>query len=162
MNKKSYQLEGEEVGVVEGSSAEGSSAMGDEGQAVISLTPAIDCTGSASLLNSILSTLLKKMIQWCLGSSSIFPVTDDRVNTGLCSEWLLQPSRTVQVLGLLKGNPLAISCIVNLSGSSVTSSSSCLSSSFLWTSNFNRSSLINSWHTAASSTKSFSCRSSSE
>ena len=51
------------MGVVEGSSAEGSSAMGDEGQAVISLTPAIDCTGSGSLLNSILSTLLKKMIQ---------------------------------------------------------------------------------------------------
>ena len=55
--------EGEEMGVVEGSSAEGSSAMGDGRQASTSLMLAIDCTGSGSLLNSILSTLLKKMIQ---------------------------------------------------------------------------------------------------
>ena len=40
--------------------AEGSSATGDRGQAAISLTPEVDGTGSGSLLDSILSTLLKK------------------------------------------------------------------------------------------------------
>ena len=40
--------------------AEGSSGIGDGGQAVISLTPDVDGTGSGSLLDSILSTLLKK------------------------------------------------------------------------------------------------------
>ena len=74
------------MGVAEGLSAEGSSAMGDGRQASTSLTPPIDCTGSGSLLNSILSTLLNKMKQCCLDSSSIFPVTDDIINTGLCSE----------------------------------------------------------------------------
>ena len=38
--------------------AEGSSAIGDERQAAISLMPDVDGTGS--LLDSILSTLLKK------------------------------------------------------------------------------------------------------
>ena len=40
--------------------AEGSSAIGDGGQAAISLTPDVDGTGSSSLLDSVLSTLLKK------------------------------------------------------------------------------------------------------
>ena len=40
--------------------AEGSSAIGDGGQAAISLTPDVESTGSGSLLDSILSTLLKK------------------------------------------------------------------------------------------------------
>ena len=40
--------------------AEGSSAIGDGGQAAISLTPDVDVTGSGSLLDSVLSTLLKK------------------------------------------------------------------------------------------------------
>ena len=40
--------------------AEGSSAIGDGGQAAISLNPDVDGTGSGSLLDSILSTLLKK------------------------------------------------------------------------------------------------------
>ena len=40
--------------------AEGSSAKGDKGQAAISLIPDVDDTGSGSLLDSILSTLLKK------------------------------------------------------------------------------------------------------
>ena len=40
--------------------AEGSSAIGNGGQAAISLTPDIGGTGSDSLLDSILSTLLKK------------------------------------------------------------------------------------------------------
>ena len=42
---------------------EGSSAIEDRGQAAISLTPAIDDTDSGSLLDSFLSTLLKKMNQ---------------------------------------------------------------------------------------------------
>ena len=40
--------------------AEGLSAIGDGGQAAISLRPDIDGTGSGSLLDSILSTLLKE------------------------------------------------------------------------------------------------------
>ena len=40
--------------------AEGSSAIGDGGQAAVSLTLDVDVTGSGSLLDSILSTLLKK------------------------------------------------------------------------------------------------------
>ena len=40
--------------------AEGSSATGDGRQAAILFTPDVDGTGSASLLDSILSTLLKK------------------------------------------------------------------------------------------------------
>ena len=40
--------------------AEGSSAIGDGGQAAMSLMPDVDGTGSGSLLDSILSTLLKK------------------------------------------------------------------------------------------------------
>ena len=40
--------------------AEGSSAIGDGGQDAISLTPDVDGTGSCSLLDSILSTLLNK------------------------------------------------------------------------------------------------------
>ena len=40
--------------------AEGSSAIGDGGQAAISLMPDTDGTGSGSLLDSTLSTLLKK------------------------------------------------------------------------------------------------------
>ena len=40
--------------------AEGPSATGDGGQAAISLTPEVDGTGSGSLLDSILATLLKK------------------------------------------------------------------------------------------------------
>ena len=40
--------------------AEGSSAIGEREQAVISFMPVTDGTGSGSLLDSILSTLLKK------------------------------------------------------------------------------------------------------
>ena len=39
--------------------AEGWSAVEDGGQAAISLTPDVDGTGSGSLLDSVLSTLLK-------------------------------------------------------------------------------------------------------
>ena len=40
--------------------AEGSSAIGDRGQAAISLMPDVGGTGSGSLLDSILSNILKK------------------------------------------------------------------------------------------------------
>ena len=43
--------------------AEGSSATGDGGQAAVSLTSDINGLGSGSLLNSIQSTLLKKVIE---------------------------------------------------------------------------------------------------
>ena len=48
-----------------GGRAEGSSAIGDGGggQAASSLTPDVDDTRSGSLLDSILSTFLKKMTQ---------------------------------------------------------------------------------------------------
>ena len=59
--------------------AAGSSAIENGGQAVISLTPDLAGKGSGSLLDSILSTLLKKMIQRCLGSSSFFLIIDDTV-----------------------------------------------------------------------------------
>ena len=55
---------------------EGLSAVGDGGQAAISLTPDGDGTGSGSLLDSILSTLLRKQSSICLGSSSFFLVID--------------------------------------------------------------------------------------
>ena len=55
---KSYWLEkGEEVG---DGGAEGSSAIGEGGQAAVSLTPDMDGTSPSSLLDSILSILLKK------------------------------------------------------------------------------------------------------
>ena len=40
--------------------AEGSPAVGDGGQALVSFTPNVDGTGSGSLLGSILFTLLEK------------------------------------------------------------------------------------------------------
>ena len=43
--------------------AEGWSAIEDGGQATISLTPDTDGAGSGSLLDSMLSNLLKKTIQ---------------------------------------------------------------------------------------------------
>ena len=46
---------------MEDGTAEGWSAIGDGGQAAISLMPDIDGTGSGSLVDSILSTLLKKL-----------------------------------------------------------------------------------------------------
>ena len=55
--KSCWLEEGEEVG---DGGAERSSAIGDGGQAAISLSPDVDGTGSGSLLDSIPSTLLKK------------------------------------------------------------------------------------------------------
>ena len=49
--------------------AEGSSVIGDGGKAAISVTPDIVGTSSGSLLNSILSTFLKKYTSnvWVVG-----------------------------------------------------------------------------------------------
>ena len=52
--------EGEGVGARR---AEGLSATGDRGQAVMSLTPDADGTGSGYLLDSLLSTPFEKMVQ---------------------------------------------------------------------------------------------------
>ena len=49
--------------------AEGLSTIGDGGQATISLMPDVDGTGSGSLLDSTLSTLLKEQ------SSDVWVVT---------------------------------------------------------------------------------------
>ena len=53
--------------------AEGLSAIGDGGQAAISLTPDIDGTGPGSLPDSSLSTLLKKQSNdvWVVGHSHL-------------------------------------------------------------------------------------------
>ena len=55
--KKSYQVEDGEK--VEDGRDERLSAIGDGGQAAISLTPDLDGTGSGSLLDAIPCTLLK-------------------------------------------------------------------------------------------------------
>ena len=49
--------------MVEDGRAEGQSALGDGEQVATSLMPDIDGTGSGSLLDSMLSTVLKKTIQ---------------------------------------------------------------------------------------------------
>ena len=59
MNKQEELLTGGEKGGESGR-AEDSSATGDSGQAAISHMPNVDGTGSGSLLDSSLSTLLKK------------------------------------------------------------------------------------------------------
>ena len=63
--------------------AEGASAIGDGGQSQISLMPHADGTGSASLLNSIPSTLLKKQSSdvWVL---ALFFLTIDNTVTLDC------------------------------------------------------------------------------
>ena len=59
------------------------------GEAATSLTPDVDGPGSGSLLDSILSTLLKKMTWWCVGSSSFVQVIDEMITLD-CTEWHLQ------------------------------------------------------------------------
>ena len=135
--------------------AEGSSAIGDGEQAAISLTPDFNGTGSGSLLDSVLSILLKKRCSdvWVV---AIFLIIDDTVAldcilNGCCNlcvpfyVWVLCLKTNSAASN--KENPLAISCVVNLFGSSVTSSS-CLSSFFLWASNSIRSSLVSSMFTS--------------
>ena len=71
--KKSYWLEeGEEVG---DGRAEGLSAIGDGGQAAISLTPDVDGTGSGSLLEPDARSHLWKLTTWrfiCRGFTVFF------------------------------------------------------------------------------------------
>jgi len=73
--KKSYWRE--EGGEVGDGRAEGLSK--DEGQAAVSLNTWCWWQRIGSLLDSVLSKPLEKMIQWCLGSSSFFLVIDDKV-----------------------------------------------------------------------------------
>ena len=148
--KKSYWLEErEEVG---DGRPEGSLAIWDGVQVAVSLMPDVNGTVSRSLLNSILSTLLNKILQWCFGSSFIFLVIDDRVAlycilNGCCN---LCVPYCIQVLWLKTNSAPQIKKIPchflhheSLS-SSVSSSSLCLSSSFLWASKSIRSSLVSS------------------
>ena len=130
-------------------------ATGDGGQAAISLMPDVDGTGSGSLMDSVLSTLLKKQSSnvWLAALFSFRQRCHG--STGLQSEWLLQPLCTVLRLGPVtnrassnKENPLAFSCVVKLFSSAVTSSSSCLPPSFLWASISSRSSLVSSTFTS--------------
>ena len=60
---------------------EGSSAIGDGGQAVISFIPNVDGTGSGSLLETLLSTLLNKQSSDGL-VVPLFLVLDDMVALG--------------------------------------------------------------------------------
>ena len=139
--------EGEEVG---DGRAEGSSATGDARQDATSLTPDVDGTGSGSLLDSILSALLKEQ------SSDVWVVT---ISPYRCTVALIafltaaanfvHPSTAGSFASKTnsassdKQDPLDISCAVNLFNSSVTSSS-CLSSAFPWASHSFRSSLVSS------------------
>ena len=59
--------------------AERSSAIGDGGQAAVSLMPDVDGTGSGSLLDSVLSTLLKKQSSDVWVVALFFPIIDDTV-----------------------------------------------------------------------------------
>lgn len=158
--------DGEEVG---DGRAEVSSTVGDGGQAAISFTPDTDGTGSGFLLDSILSALLKKLIQWCVGSSPLFLIRDDMIAVdcilnGCCN---LPVPFCTHVLCLKtnsassdRENAPAISCVMNLFSSSVASSS-WLSLLFPWASSSIRSSLVScSCCTARSSMKSSFCRSS--
>ena len=60
-------------------SVEGPSAIGERGHAAMSLMPDADGTVSGSLLVSILSSFLIKMIPWHLGSSSSPLLIDDTI-----------------------------------------------------------------------------------
>ena len=69
--------EGEEVG---DGTDEGSSAIGDGGQTLISFTPDVDGIRSASLLDSILSTLLKKNDPGLVWVVTLFLIIKDTVS----------------------------------------------------------------------------------
>ena len=94
--KESYSLEeGKEV---EDGRAKGSLAIRDGGQAPVSLTPDVDGTSSGPMLDSILSTLLKKWSSdvWV---ADLFSHYTWHSCTGLHSEQLLQISCTILHLG---------------------------------------------------------------
>ena len=157
--------------------AEGSSAIGEEGQSAISLMPDIDGTGSSSFnsgFNSIYPS--GKAIQKCLDSSSLlllfFLIIDDMVALycrilKCCAIFVYRSafrscSSKNNIASSDKKIALAISCIMNPFGSSITSSSSCLSSFFLFLNSIRSSSLVSSSYcTARSSRKPSSCSSSS-
>ena len=73
--------------------AEGLPATGDRKQAAVSVISHADGTGSGSLLDSILSTFLKKWSSDVWVVSLFFLTTNDKV--ALHSERLPQPSCTI-------------------------------------------------------------------
>lgn len=136
-------------GQVRDGGAEGSSAVGGGGQDGNLTTPDVDSMGLP--VDSMLSILLKKMIQWCLSNNPFFLIIDDS-STGWHSEWLLQHLCIVLCWGpapqrlpgplQVKKIPLPLPA-VNFSGSSGTSSSWC-SSAFCWAYDSIRPSLVSS------------------
>jgi len=105
----------------------------------ISLMLNTDGTGSGSLLDSILSILLKKLCSDAWVVVLCFLIIDDMIASDYilnsccdlvyCFVWV--PSLRTNSASSNKGNLLDVSCVINLLGSSVTSFS-CLSSSFVW------------------------------
>ena len=81
---RSYRLE-EGEGVGDGG-AEGSSEIGDGGQAAISFISDVDGSGSSSLLDSILSTLLEKPSSDVWVVALFFSQLRSHGDTGLHSE----------------------------------------------------------------------------
>ena len=145
--------------------AEGSSAIGDGGQAAMSLTPDVDVTGSGSAGFSSTCPLENTVLVVSEFCSSCH---NDMVALGcilngcckLCELFYIQVQCLRNLTGALKENPFTISCITKLFSASVTSSS-CLSLCFLWASSSFRSSLVNSsCCIATSSMRLSSCRSS--
>ena len=146
---------------------EGSSAIGDGGQAAILFIPDNNGAGSGSLSDSVLSILLKKTVQWCLGSGSFFLIIDDRevpnelwiaVATSVYHSIFRSYASQTNGVSSGKENPLATSCVVNVCSCSVTASSSCLCSSCLWASSSIRSLVVSSLGcTTRISMKSSSC-----
>ena len=107
--------------------AERSSAIGDGGQAAISLTPDLDGTHVLIIDDTVaLDCILNVAATFVYRPT--FRCSASKTNSASSN----------------KENPLAISCVVNLFGSSVTSSSSCVSSSFLQASNSIMSALVSS------------------
>ena len=133
----SWPEEGEEAG---GGRAEGWSAIGD--RASCSVAPTWRWWRRFwSIVGFNPLAPLEELIQWHL-DSSFFSRHRWHGSTELHSEQLLQTSWTFLHSGPVsqkrtifsnKEHPLAISCTMSLFSSSVTSSSPCLSSSFLWT-----------------------------
>ena len=120
--EKSYRLEeGEEAG---DGGAEPLSATGDRGQTAISFMPDVDCTGSGSLLDSILSTFLKKLSSDVWVAAFFFSHHGWHGGAEWHSERLLQPSCAVLCLGpgpqkltvplRIKKTPLPFTCTMDL------------------------------------------------
>ena len=111
----------------------------------------MQCTGTGSLLDSILSTLLKKQSSdiWVVSLSSL--IIDDKVALvcilkGCCNLhvpfYICGLCLKTKIASSNEDNPLAISCIMNLFSSSVTFSSCCSTFSIIFT----FVSIVIAWH----------------